>query len=455
MKSNTFKIKKGLNIKLMGEADKLISEASNLSIFAIKPTDFVGVIPKLVVKQGDEVKVGDVLFYDKGNEKVKFTSPVSGEVAEIVRGAKRKILEVRVLSDKSVNHKVFDVSSTASDANSIKQILLDSGCWPFIRQRPFGVIANPENSPKSIHIPCFDSNPLAPDMNFIARGSEDDFKKGVEILKKLTSGKVHLNLSAEPGTDISFKEAEGVERNYFSGPHPAGNVGVQIHNIEPINKGDVIWYLYPQEVITIGKLFSDGKLDMSRIIALTGSQVKGAKYFKTMVGFQIGSVLNDKMESGENRIISGNVLTGTSVTTDGFLGFYDSQVTVIPEGNKHKFFLTEGWLSPGLSKKRFSMSKAYPSWIFPNKKYDLDTNINGEERAFVITGQLEKVFPFDIYPMHLIKSIMVNDIDLMEQLGIYEVDAEDFALCEVICTSKINIQEIVRNGLEILRAEMA
>ncbi|NNE26080.1 MAG: Na(+)-translocating NADH-quinone reductase subunit A [Saprospiraceae bacterium] len=455
MKTNTFKIKKGLNIKLKGEADKVLSETNTSAICAIKPTDFVGLIPKLAVKQGDEVKAGDVLFYDKSNDKVKFTSPVSGEVAEVVRGAKRKIMEVRVLADKGTTYRSFQTDGIGSDAAKIKEVLLESGCWPFIRQRPFGVIADPEDTPKSIHISGFDTNPLGPDVNFICRGNETHLKSGVEVLKYLTSGKIHLNLSSDAGADTSFKDIEGIERNYFSGPHPAGNIGVQIHKIEPISKGDIIWYLYPQEVITIGKLFSTGHLDMSRIVALTGSQVKGPKYFKTIIGAQLNTLVEDNLEEGDNRVVSGNVLTGSTVGKDGFLGFYDSQVTVLPEGNEYKFFLTDGWLSPGLSKKRFSMSRAYPSWLFPNKTYELDTNINGEERAFVVTGQLEKVFPFDIYPMQLIKSIMVNDIDLMEKLGIYEVDAEDFALCEVVCTSKINIQEIVREGLENLRAEMA
>ncbi|MEM7162481.1 MAG: Na(+)-translocating NADH-quinone reductase subunit A [Bacteroidota bacterium] len=453
MKSNTFKIKKGLDIKLMGEADKVVAESNHSSVFAIKPTDFVGVIPKMMVKAGEEVKAGQALFYSKTDERVKFSSPVSGEIAEIVRGEKRKILEVRIIPDASNSFANFNADTNSVDG--IKKALLESGCWPFIRQRPYGVIANPDHTPKSIHVSCFDSNPLGPDVNFVMRGQEEAFKKGIEILKKMTSGAVHLNMSAEPGAEKSFESAEGVQNNYFSGPHPASNIGVQINKIEPINKGDIIWYCYPQEVVTIGKLFSSGQVDMTRIVALTGSRVKNPKYFKTTVGAQIKALTDANIEEGDNRVISGNVLTGQNTGTDGFLGFYDSQITVLPEGNQHKFFLTDGWLSPGLSKKRFSMSKAYPSWLFPNKKYDLDTNINGEERAFVVTGQMEKVFPFDIYPMHLIKSIMYNDIDEMEKLGIYEVDAEDFALCEVVCTSKINIQEIVRNGLENLRAEMA
>jgi len=453
MKSNTFKIKKGLDIKMMGEADMVVANSNFSSVFAIKPTDFVGVIPKMMVKAGEEVKAGDPLFYSKTDERVKFSSPVSGEIAEVVRGEKRKILEVRIIPDSSNSYRAF--STDSSSVESVKKTLLNSGCWPFIRQRPYGVIANPDDSPKSIHISCFDTNPLGPDVNFVLRGHEEAFNKGIEILKLLTTGTVHLNMRAEPGAEKSFEGAKDVNKNYFSGPHPASNVGVQINKIEPINKGDIIWYCFPQEVVTIGRLFSTGHVDMSRIVALTGSKVKTPKYYKTILGSQIRSLTDANVEDGENRIISGNVLTGENTGSDGFLGFYHSQVTVVPEGNHHKFFLSEGWLSLGLSKKRFSMSKAYPAWLFPGKKYDLDTNINGEERAFVVTGQLEKVFPFDIYPMQLIKSIMYNDIDEMEKLGIYEVDAEDFALCEVVCTSKINIQEIVRNGLESLRAEMA
>lgn len=456
MASNVIKIKKGLNIKLDGEADKIISESPKSSVYAIKPTDFVGVIPKMIVKAGDEVKAGDPIFFSKTNERIKFCSPVSGEIAEIVRGAKRKILEIRILPDANINYKDFGQSSMESlSPDEIKNRLLESGTWPFIRQRPFGVIANPDDTPKSIHVSCFDTNPLGPDVNFMVHGNEELFNFGIDVLNKLTNGKVHLNLNAEPGADQSFGNAKNVQKNYFKGPHPAGNVGVQIHHVEPINKGDVVWYCYPSEVITIGALFSKGIYDASRIIAVTGSQIKTPKYVRTISGVQVSSLLEGNLKEGDNRIISGNVLTGNKIDSNGFLGYYHSQLTVIPEGNNYKFLLTDGWLSPGLSKKKFSMSKAYPSWLFAKRTYDLDTNLNGEERAFVVTGQLEKVFPFDIYPMHLIKSIMVNDIDLMEQLGIYEVDAEDFALCEVVCTSKINIQEIVREGLEDLRAEMA
>jgi Na+-transporting NADH:ubiquinone oxidoreductase subunit A len=278
----------------------------------------------------------------------------------------------------------------------------------------------------------------------------DHFKKGIEAVKKLTDGKVNLGIKQG---DTTFDQVDGVEKYYFSGPHPAGNVGVQIHHIEPINKGEVIWTLNAADVALIGRSLSEGKFRAERTIALAGAKVKEPRYIKTILGAQISSIIADGVDNSDTRLISGDVLTGSKVDAEGHLGFYNTSVTAIPEGDSKKFFLTDGWLSPGFSS--FSMSRAFPSWLLPNKKYNLDTNLNGEERAFVVTGEMEKVFPFDIYPMQLIKSIMVNDIDAMEKLGIYEVIPEDFALCEVVCTSKINIQSVVQQGLDDLRKEFA
>ena len=443
-------IKRGLDIKLVGEADKIISDLPLPETFAIKPTNFIGITPKLLVKQGDEVFAGTALFNDKNNEAIKFCSPVSGEIIEILRGEKRRILEVKILADKEIKYVSFNKTNPHDlSREDIIQTLLNSGVWPFIRQRPFGIIANPNETPKSIFISAFDSNPLAPDNDLIMQGEDSAFQTGLDALRKLTDGKVHLNIDADTTATKVFTNAKGVEINKISGPHPAGNVGVQIHLIDPVNKGEVVWCLNPQGVLIVGRLFMQGKFDASSMVALTGSQIKNPKYYKTIVGSAVKNIIADgQLKEGENRIISGNVLTGNQISGDGYLDFYDYQITVIPEGREPEFM---GWLSPGF--KKFSMSRTFFSWLNPNKKHDLNTNLHGEERPFVVTGEYEKVFPMNIYPVHLLKSILIEDIELMENLGIYEVVEEDFALCEFVCTSKIESQEIIRRGLDIIRKE--
>jgi Na+-transporting NADH:ubiquinone oxidoreductase subunit A len=448
--SNVIKIKKGLNINLVGEAEKTIKELST-DQYAIKPTDFVGVFPKILVKEGDAVKAGSPLFIDKHRENITFTSPVSGKVREIKRGAKRVLLEIKIESDG----KDESIDFGAGDPLKLKREdivgkLLQSGVWPFIRQRPYSVIANPADDPKAIFISTFDTSPLAPDNDLIVHGQGDAFQKGIDALSQLTSGKVHLNIDANATHSKVFTNSKRVQINEFSGPHPAGNVGVQISRLDPINKGDVVWYLYPQDVLTIGRLFIDGKFDSTRIISLTGSEVLRPAYFKTKLGVNIETLVKNNTTDVNKRYISGNVLTGKKVDLDGFVGFYSTHVTVIPEGDYFEFL---GWGLPGFDK--FSVSRSYPAFLFKNRKYRLDTNYHGGERAFVMTGQYEKVFPFDIYPMQLLKAIMVEDIDLMENLGIYEVDEEDFALCEVVDTSKTEIQVLVRKGLDLIRKEMS
>jgi Na+-transporting NADH:ubiquinone oxidoreductase subunit A len=443
-------IKRGLDIKLVGEADKIISDLPLPETFAIKPTNFIGITPKLLVKQGDEVFAGTALFNDKNNEAIKFCSPVSGEIIEILRGEKRRILEVKILADKEIRYVSFNKTNPHDlSREDIIQTLLNSGVWPFIRQRPFGIIANPNETPKSIFISAFDSNPLAPDNDLIMQGEDSAFQTGLDALRKLTDGKVHLNMDADTTATKVFTNAKGVEINKISGPHPAGNVGVQIHLIDPVNKGEVVWCLNPQGVLIVGRLFMQGKFDASSMVALTGSQIKNPKYYKTIVGSAVKNIIADgQLKEGENRIISGNVLTGNQISGDGYLDFYDYQITVIPEGREPEFM---GWLAPGF--KKFSMSRTFFSWLNPNKKHDLNTNLHGEERPFVVTGEYEKVFPMNIYPVHLLKSILIEDIELMENLGIYEVVEEDFALCEFVCTSKIESQEIIRRGLDIIRKE--
>jgi Na+-transporting NADH:ubiquinone oxidoreductase subunit A len=448
--SKDFTIKKGLDIKLLGEAEKTVADLS-ARLFAIKPTDFIGCFPKLLVKEGDEVKAGSPLFYDKYRENIYFTSPVSGKVSDIRRGAKRKLLEVVIESDDKFESLDFGTADPAeTDREAIIEKLLKSGLWPFIRQRPYSIVARPEDEPKAIFIPAFDSAPLAPDFDLMVHGQGEDFQAGLDVLARLTKGKIFLNVHAENTRSKVFLNAKNVEINRFRGPHPSGNVSVHASRLSPINKGEVIWYVYPQDILAIGRLFRTGKHDTTRLIALTGSEVKKRRYFKTRLGASIANMVKDNTKEGELRYISGNVLTGDKIEKNGFIGSYHSQVTVIPEGNYYEFF---GWALPGFGK--FSVSRTFPSFLFPNKKYRLDTNMHGGERAYVMTGMFEKVFPFDIYPLQLIKAILIEDIDLMENLGIYEIDAEDFALCEVIDTSKTEIQKIVRNGLELMRKEMS
>ena len=450
--SKTIKIRRGLDIKLVGEADKVKSSVDQASSFAIKPPDFHGLTPKLVRKEGEKVKAGTVIFFDKYNEDVQFVSPVSGEIQEIVRGAKRRILEVRIKADQEIQYEDLGAVNPADmSGEEVKAYMLKNGLWPFIKMRPIDIIANPKETPKAIFISGFDSAPLAPDYDFILHGQDDAFQAGIDALKKLTEGKVHLTLRGDVAQDKALTDAKGVQINKIKGKHPAGNVGTQIHRIDPINKGERVWTINVQDVAILGRVMKSGKYDASKVIALTGSEVKNPRYIKTIIGSSIENMVNDNVEEGNKRFISGNVLTGDKIEEDGYLGFYHSQVTVIPEGDEPKLMITEGWLSPGF--KKFSYSRAYFSWLMPNKKYELDTNLNGEERAFVVTGELEKVFPFDIYPMQLVKSIMYNDIDLMENLGIYEVAPEDFALCEFVCTSKINIQSVVREGLDVIKKE--
>ena len=334
----------------------------------------------------------------------------------------------------------------------VKAFMLSSGLWPFIKQRPVDVVADPKNEPKAIFVSAFDSSPLAPDYDFIVHGNAEAFQVGLDVLQKLTSGKVHLTLNTKGSSDEAFKNASGVQINKISGKHPAGNVGTQIHHIDPINKGEFVWVLNPQDVLNIGKSCVAGHFDASKYVAISGAEVKKPVYLKTVIGASMKTLLNDGLNSDNARIISGNALCGTNVGEDGYLGFYDSHVTALPEGNDAKFFLTSGWLGLGGSDK-FSNSKAYLSFLAPSKKRNLDTNLNGEERGFVVTGEMEKVFPFDIFPMHLIKSVMYNDIDQMEQLGIYEIAPEDFALCEFVCTSKVEIQDVIRKGLDVIQEE--
>lgn len=451
--SKTVKLRKGLNINLVGEADRIKVDAPSADIYAIKPSDFHGMTPKMVVKVGDKVKAGTIIFYNKYQEEVKFASPVSGEIDEIVRGEKRRILEVRIKADSEMQYESFGAKDPSSmSGEEVKAYMLNNGLWPFVKQRPIDIIANPKNAPKAIFISAFDSSPLAPDYDYIVHGNAEAFQIGLNAMQKLTEGKVHLTINGAGSPDEAFKNAQGVVINKFSGKHPAGNVGTHIHYIDPINKGEFVWVVNAQDVLNIGKSFMAGQFDASKYVAVAGSNVKKAAYYKTIIGAPVSTLLADGLSEENVRIISGGALTGENIGKDGYVGFYDSHVTVLPEGNEAKFFMTSGWLAPGFNK--MSSSRLFASVLNPSsKKYDLDTNLNGEERGFVVTGELEKVFPMDIYPMQLIKAVMYNDIDQMEQLGIYEIAPEDFALCEFVCTSKVEIQDVIRKGLDVIQEE--
>ncbi len=451
--AHTIKIRKGRDIRLKGAAEKNLETSVRGTVYAIKPTDFHNLVPKLVVKEGDRVKAGDTLFYDKVNELIKYNAPVSGTVKAIVRGEKRKVLAVEITADATTEYRDFGtVNPAQSNREALMKHLLSSGFWPSLVQRPFSIVARPENKPKAIFISGFESAPLAGDSDFVMDGQMDDFQAGIDAMKVLADGKP-VHLSYAKGSKV-YANVNGVTLHEVVGPHPAGNVGVQIHHIDPINKGEVVWTIHPQDVANIGRFLKTGKFNPQRTVALVGSKVNSPRYFRVTAGVNVAALTNGNVEANNCRLISGDVLTGDAVSPENYLGFYHTQLTAIPEGHEAKFFLTDGWLSPGFSK--LSFSHAYPAWLLgKNKAYEVDTNNNGEHRAFVVTGQYEQVFPFDIYPVQLVKAIMVNDIDLMEKLGIYEVAPEDFALCEFACTSKIDVQDVVRNGIDVVMAEFS
>jgi Na+-transporting NADH:ubiquinone oxidoreductase subunit A len=445
---------KGYDIKLVGEADFTISDLPVSEVVAIKPPDFPGLVPKLVVEEGDEIRAGQPLFYDKNDPKIQFVSSVSGEVAEVVRGAKRRIMEVRIIPDRGERRYVQSdpADPLTLSRESIIERLLGAGCWNYIRQRPFSLIANPEDTPKSLFISCFDTAPLAPDLGYIIDFEQENFQTGLAALSQLAAGNLHVGIRGKAtGKDITNSDFKNISTEHIhpiQGPHPAGNVGIQIHHLDPIRKGEVVWYIHPQDVIIIGRLFREGRYRADRVIALTGSSVKAPQYFRAVTGQTMASILDTRIKADTARIIQGNVLTGTTSSSDDFLSHYTNQITVIPEGDEPEFL---GWLTPGI--KKLSLSRTFFSWLFPNRNYQLDTNMHGEERAFVMTGQYDKVLPMNIMPVVLLKSILARDIERMEQLGIYEVSEEDFALCEFVCTSKIEVQRIIAEGLEMVRLE--
>ena len=450
--SRVIKFRKGLNIELKGSAEKVLVKISPAESYAVNPADFKGLTPRLCVKQGDRVKAGTPVFFDKYAPEVAYVSPVAGTVSAINRGERRKLLQVVISPDAEQTAETYSVTpELVANRDKIIELMLKAGYWPFVKQRPYGIVANPKDKPKAIFVSGFDTAPLTLDMDFILSGQMENFQKGINILSKLTEGKVHLGLS-NADTGSKLPKITGAEIAFFSGKHPAGNVGVHIHHIAPISKGETVWTIDPQHVAMLGHFFATGTYNAEKIVALSGSEVKRPHYVRIITGACFSSfeenVEQDKKR--EVRYISGDVLTGTDAGANGWLGFYHNRISIIPEGNYYEFL---GWALPRF--KKFSVSKSYFSWLTPGRKYDMDTNLNGGVRAFVVTNQYEKVLPMDLYPVYLLKAIIAGDIDKMEQLGIYEVIEEDVALCEFVCTSKIEVQALLRQGIEAMIKEMS
>jgi len=450
---NYFKLKQGLDIRLKGAsiATSVPEDIPAPQTIALKPADFQGLTPKLCVKVDDSVKAGDALFFDKYRPDILFTSPVSGKVKAIQRGDRRKIMEVVVESDgKNESQTFLKKNPLQLTREEICEQLLKSGLWPFIQQRPYGIIANPKDTPKSIFVSFFDSAPLAPDVEYILKNDKVALQTGINVLHKLIDKPIYVGISSKQEKSMFTSLSKNMIVNIFDGPHPAGNVGVQINHVDPIAKGEKVWTVSPQALVYIGRLFDTGSLDMSKVIALSGSEVIEPKYYNTIHGTELCELLKGKTKGKvKERYISGNVLTGTKINTDNYLGFFDNQITVIPEGDEIESF---GWIKPGLNK--FSASSTFLSKIFHKKEYVLNANMHGDERAYVVTGQFEKLLPMDILPGYLLRAILAKDIDKMEQLGIYEVIEEDLALCEYADTSKTPIQDILRKGINTMINEV-
>ena len=451
--SNNIDLKRGLDIPISGTAVQKTRKVIKPDVVAVKPTDFRGLMPRLLVREGDKVMAGSPVLADKKSPEILFASPVSGTVAEIVRGEKRKLLEVRIKADETQEYVDFGARKVSGlSADEIKDALLKSGLWPAFIQRPYGIIANPEIRPKAIFVSAFSTAPLAACAEYVFKDEMENIQTAVNAIAKLTDGGVHVSLNSENYSGTPFHKLENVTFHVFSGKHPAGNVGVQIHHISPILKGETVWTVSPLMLAAIGKLFNTGKYDLSRLVAVSGPEANDPCYVQGIAGMPMESIA-DFCKDGKSsvRFISGDVLTGKNVGGQGFLGFHDNQVTLIEEGNHYEML---GWAKP-FRTSLFSFSHTYFSWLTPGKKYDMDTNLHGGPRAFVMSDVYGKVLPMDIYPVYLIKACLAGDIDKMEKFGIYEVLEEDLALCEYVCPSKIEIQSILSDGIDLMMKEMA
>ena len=448
--ANVIKLHKGLNINLKGKPAQEVFTVNAPDTYTLVPDDFHGVTPKVVVKEQESVKAGDALFVDKNHPEVKFVSPVSGTVTAVTRGERRKVLGITVAAAKEQNYVEFGKKDVAKLSGAeVKAALCEAGLFAFIVERPYAVTANPDATPKAIFVSAFDTNPLAADFEFVLKGQEKDFQTGLDALAKMA--KTYLSISVDQ-KNPALTGAKNVIVTAFDGPNPAGNVGVQINHLDPINKGEVVWTLGAEEVIFIGRLFNNGKTDLTRTIALTGSEVKAPAYCKLAVGASLKNVFAGRVNEGKSlRYINGNVLTGKQTTVEGTLAAHATSLTVIPEGDDNHEML--GWIMPRFN--QFSTSRSYFSWLCGKKEYELDARIKGGERHIIMSGEYDKVFPMDIYAGYLVKAIITGDIDRMEALGIYEVAPEDFAVAEFVDSSKLELQRIVRQGLDMLRKEMA
>ena len=448
--ANVIKLRKGLDISLKGKPSQEWLKVKDPGFYSLVPDDFTGVTPKVVVKEQEYVMAGGPLFIDKNHPELKFVSPVSGVVTSVERGARRKVLNIVVEAAAEQDYEEFGTMNPAQmTGEEVKQALLSAGLFAFVRQRPYDVIADPTVQPKAIFVSAFDSSPLAPDFEFVLKGEEKNFQTGLTALSKMA--KTYLNIRAGQ-TSKALTDAKDVVVTAFDGPHPAGNVGVQINHLSPIVKGETVWTIGAEAVIFIGRLMNTGRIDMTRTVALTGSEVLKPAYCKLKVGALLTHVFKDNVTTGKDlRYISGNVLTGKQVSPNGFLGAFHTQLSVIPEGDEIHEML--GWIKPRFN--QFSTSHSYFSWLLGKKEYVIDARVKGGERHMIMSNEYDRVFPMDIFPEYLLKAIIAGDIDRMEALGIYEVAPEDFALCEFVCSSKVEVQRIVRAGLDMLRAEMS
>lgn len=446
--TNLIKLRKGLDIRLEGEAEKKKIQLKSNGKYALQPSAFVGVTPKVVVKEGDKVKAGDALFINKNYPEVKFSSPVSGTVTAIERGERRKVLSVKIDADAKqayVDYGKKDVDELSAQA--VIDQLLSAGLFGYINQLPYAVSTNPAQLPKAIFISALRDKPLQGDFEFELKGQEGEFQTGLTALSRIA--KTYLGIGAKQSS-AALTAAKNVEINVFDGPCPAGNVGVQVNHINPVNKGEIVWTVEPTVVLFIGRLFKTGKVDLRRTVALAGSEVKSPAYADMLVGQELATLISNSYDANKSvRIIDGDVLTGTPITKDSYLGAHTSEITIIPEGNDTDEMV--GWIMPRL--KQFSVNRSYFSWLCPKKKYTIDARVKGGERHMIMSGEYDKVIPMDIYPEYLIKAIITGNIDKMEQLGIYEVSPEDFALAEFVDSSKLELQRIVREGLDLLRKE--
>ena len=449
--SNNIYLKKGLDLPINGTATQNTKKVIVPDVVSVKPTDFRSLVPKLLVREGDKVLAGTPVLADKMSQNILFASPVSGTVAEVVRGEKRKLLEVRIKADAEQEYVDYGVKNVADmTAEQIKEALLAAGLWPALTQRPYGIIANPEVKPKAIFVSAFSTAPLAASPEYALRDEIEHIQTAINALGKLTDGGVHFSLNSANYSGTPFHKIENVIPHTFTGKHPAGNVGVQIHHISPIRKGETVWTVSLLMLAAIGKLFNTGKYDVRRKIAVTGPKAINPAYVEGYPGIAIKDVAEFYNASENLRFVSGDVLTGTNVGANGYLGFFDNQITILEEGDKYELL---GWAKP-VRCKLFSASRTYFSWLTPKKKYDMDTNLHGGPRAFVLNDVYSKVLPMDLFPVHLLKACLANNIDDMEKFGIYEVLEEDLALCEYVDPSKIYIQQIITDGIALMLKEM-